>query len=358
MPAAPLPPSRAPRRRKNSQMTDPRFFAPIGPLTLGALAERTGAEIARGDRGLPLDDVAPLETAGPRHVSFLDNRKYIEAFARSRAGAAFCHPDVAGRAPGGMALLLSRQPYKAYALAAQAFHPPAPLRPGIAASAVVDPGARLGEGCEIAANVVIGAGATIGRHSRIEANSVVGEQVVVGEAARIGANVSLSHCVIGDRVRILPGARIGQEGFGFAPDPAGYVRVPQLGRVLIGDDVEIGANATIDRGAGPDTVIGDGTMIDNLVQIGHNVVIGRCCVIVAQVGISGSTKLDDFVMIGGQGGLAGHLTLGKGARVAAHSGVYRDVAPGETVSGYPAMPVKEFWRSVALLQRLARKKGE
>jgi UDP-3-O-[3-hydroxymyristoyl] glucosamine N-acyltransferase len=259
-------------------MTDPRFFAPVGPRTLGALAERTAAEIARGDRDLQLDDVTPLETAGPRHVSFLDNRKYVEAFARSLAGAAFCHPDIAGRAPSGMALLLSRQPYKAYALAAQAFHPPAPLRPGIAPSAVVDPGARLGKGCEIAANVVIGAGATIGRDSRIEANSVVGEQVVVGEAARIGANVSRSHCVIGDRVRILPGARIGREGFGFAPDPAGYVRVPQLGRVIIGDDVEIGANATIDRSAGPDTVIGDGTMIDNLVQIGHNVIIGRCCV--------------------------------------------------------------------------------
>jgi UDP-3-O-[3-hydroxymyristoyl] glucosamine N-acyltransferase len=338
-------------------MADPRFFTPIGSLTLGALSERTGAEIARGNPDLRLEDVAPLESAGPAHVSFLDNRKYIDAFAQSRAGAAFVHPDVADRAPAGMALLLSRQPYKAYALAAQAFHPPAPLRPGIAPSAVIDPSARLGEGCEIAANVVIGAEASIDRGSRIEANSVVGERVVIGEAARIGVNVSLSHCVIGKRVRILPGARIGQEGFGFAHDPAGAVRVPQLGRVVIGDDVEIGANTTIDRGAGPDTVVGDGTMIDNLVQIGHNVVIGRCCVIVAQVGISGSTKLDDFVMVGGQGGLAGHLTLGKAARVAAQSGVFRDVAPGETVFGYPAMPVKEFWRCVAVLQRLARKKG-
>jgi UDP-3-O-[3-hydroxymyristoyl] glucosamine N-acyltransferase len=339
-------------------MTDPRFFAPVGPLTLGQLAERTGAKIAAGARDLRLVDVATLETAGPQHVSFLDNRKYIDSFARSRAGAAFVHPDVASRAPAGMALLLTPEPYKAYALAAQAFHPPAPLRPGIAPSAIVDPSARIGEGCEIAAHVVIGAGATIGRDSRIEANSVIGDRVVVGMAARIAVNVSLSHCVIGDRVRILPGARIGQEGFGFALDPDGPVRVPQVGRVMIGDDVEIGANTTIDRGAGPDTVIGDGTMIDNLVQIGHNVVIGRCCVIVAQVGISGSTKLDDFVMIGGQGGLAGHLTVGKGARVAAHSGVFRDIGPGETVVGYPALPAKAFWRGVALLQRLTRKKGE
>ncbi len=339
-------------------MTDPRFFAAVGPLTLGELAERTGAEIASGcDRDLRLDDVAPLETAGPHDVSFLDNRKYIEIFARSRAGAAFVHPEIAARAPSGVALLLSRQPYKAYALAAEAFHPPAALRPGIAASAIIDPSARLGAGCEIAAHVVIGAEATIGRDSRIDANCVIGERVVIGESARIGANVSLSHCLIGDRVRILPGARIGQEGFGFAPDPGGHVRVPQLGRVVIGDDVEIGANTTIDRGAGLDTMIGDGTVIDNLVQIGHNVVIGRCCVIVAQVGISGSTKLDDFVMIGGQGGLAGHLTLGKGARVAAHSGVFRDIAPGETVCGFPALPSREFWRGASLLQRLARKKG-
>jgi UDP-3-O-[3-hydroxymyristoyl] glucosamine N-acyltransferase len=213
-------------------MTDPRFFAAVGPLTLGELAERTGAEIAPGcDRDLRLDDVAPLETAGPHDVSFLDNRKYSEIFARSRAGAAFVHPEAVARAPSGMALLLSRQPYKACALAAQAFHPPGAVRPGIAASAIIDPSARLGAGCEIAAHVVIGA------------------------EARIGANVSLSHCLIGDLVRILPGARIGQEGFGFAPDPGGPVRVLQLGRVVIGDDVEIGANTTIDRGAGPDTVI-------------------------------------------------------------------------------------------------------
>jgi UDP-3-O-[3-hydroxymyristoyl] glucosamine N-acyltransferase len=167
-------------------------------------------------------------------VSLLDNHKYVETFARSRAGAAFVHPDIAGRAPSGMALLLTRQPYKAYALAAQAFHPSAPVRPGIAPSAVIAPDARLGEGCEIGANVVIGAEAMIGPGSRIEANSVIGERVVVGAAARIGVNVSLSHCVIGERVRILPGARIGQEGFGFAPDPDGYVRVSQLGRVIIG----------------------------------------------------------------------------------------------------------------------------
>jgi UDP-3-O-[3-hydroxymyristoyl] glucosamine N-acyltransferase len=338
-------------------MADPRFFAVAGPFTLAELAERTGAEIAGAIGGdLILRDVAPLETATSDCVTFLENKKYVEAFACSRAGAAFVHPDAAGSAPAGMALLLSRQPYKAYALAAQAFYPAQASKPGIAPSAVVDPSAYLGEGCEIAAHVVIGARAEIGGDCRIGANSVIADGVVIGEGARISTNVTISHSLIGRRVTILPGARIGQDGFGFAPDPSGHVRVPQLGRVVIGDDVEIGANTTIDRGAGPDTVIGDGTMIDNLVQIGHNVVVGRRCVLVAQVGISGSTKLDDFVMIGGQGGLAGHLKIGKGARIAAHSGVMRDVPAGTTVCGFPAMPSREFWRDVAVLRRLASKR--
>jgi UDP-3-O-[3-hydroxymyristoyl] glucosamine N-acyltransferase len=339
-------------------MADPRFFAVAGPFALHQLAQRTGAEIAAGDPGLMLHDVAAVEAAGPLDFTFLDNRKYLDALSRSRAGAAVTYPDLVRHAPAGMAVLVSPRPHKAFALAAQAFYPVPPTRPGIAASAVIDPSARIEEGAEIAPHVVIGASAAIGRNARIGAGSVIGDGVVIGDDARIGANVTLSHCLIGARVVIFPGVCIGQDGFGFAPDPAGHVRVPQLGRVLIGDDVEIGANAAIDRGAGPDTVIGDGTMIDNLVHIGHNVVVGRCCVLCGQVGIAGSTRLDDFVMVGGQGGLADHIALGKGARVAAHSGVMRDVPAGETVCGFPAMPSRQFWRGVALVQRLARRKGE
>ncbi|MBV9521920.1 MAG: UDP-3-O-(3-hydroxymyristoyl)glucosamine N-acyltransferase [Alphaproteobacteria bacterium] len=340
-------------------MTDRRFFTAAGPFTLSELAALSGAEIGgAGDRDLVLRDVAPLETAGASDVSFLDNRKYVTQFRNSRAGAAFVHRDLAGQAPEGMSLLLSDQPYRAYALAAQAFYPEPPLRPGVAASAVVDPSARLGEGCEIAAHAVIGKGAEIGPDTLIGANAVIGDGVVIGPGGRIGANVTISHSLIGARVTIFPGASIGQDGFGFAPDPTGHVRIPQLGRVVIGDDVVIGANTAIDRGAGPDTVIGEGTMIDNLVQIGHNIVIGRHCAIAAQVGMSGSTKLGDFVMMGGQGGLAGHLTIGKGARIAGQSGVISDVPPGATVCGFPALPAKEFWRGVAMVQRLARKKGE
>jgi UDP-3-O-[3-hydroxymyristoyl] glucosamine N-acyltransferase len=224
---------------------------------------------------------------------------------------------------------------------------------------VIDPSAELGEGCAVEANAVIGAKARIGRHCAIGANAVIGAAAVLGDEVRVGANASLSHCIIGARVRIYPGARIGQDGFGFAPDPDAPVKVPQLGLVIVGDDVEVGANSTIDRGAGPDTIIGAGTMIDNLVQIGHNVQIGRGCVIVAQVGISGSTRLGDFVMIGGQGGVTGHLTIGDGARIGAQAGVMRDLKAGETVLGSPAMPIREFHYLTAFIRRLAaRKKGD
>jgi len=339
-------------------VADPRFFNVAGPFTVAEIARRTGAAVGgAGKADLRLGDVAALETAGPEELSFLDNRKYIDAFRRTGAGAVFVQPALAGAAPAGTTLLLTEQPYRAYAVAAQAFYPEPPPVPGVAASAVIDPTARLGEGTSVEANAVIGAKVEIGKRCVIGANCVIGAGTVLAEDVRLGANVSVSHALIGARVRLYPGVRIGQDGFGFALDPAGFIKLPQLGRVIIGDDVEIGANSTVDRGAGPDTVIGAGTMIDNLVQIGHNVQIGRGCVLVAQVGISGSTRLGDHVMVGGQGGLAGHLTIGSGARIAAQAGIMRDVAPGETVMGYPAVPIKEFFRQVAVLQRLASKKG-
>jgi UDP-3-O-[3-hydroxymyristoyl] glucosamine N-acyltransferase len=340
-------------------MADPRFFRLEGPFSVAEIAARADAEIAGGVDGKRLiADVAPLATAGPDHLSFLDNAKYVPALAATRAGAAFVHPDKAAHAPAGMIVLLTRNPYRAYAIAAQAFYPDPPPVPGIASGAVVDPTATLGPGCAVEPNAVIGAHAVLGRNCLVGPNAVIGAGCVLGSDVRVGANASLSHCLVGDRVRIYPGARIGQDGFGFAPDPVVPIKVPQLGRVIIGDDVEVGANTTIDRGAGPDTVIGSGTMIDNLVQIGHNVEIGRCCVLVAQVGISGSTRFGNYVMAGGQAGFAGHLTIGDGARIAAQSGIMRDVAAGEAVVGSPGMPARDHHRQVVMLRRLAAKKGD
>lgn len=338
-------------------MADPRFFERAGPFTLTALAAVGGATLldeAAGDR--VMTDVAPLETAGPDNLTFLDNRKYLGAFEQSRAGAAFVVRELAGRAPAGMAVLVSSQPYKAYALAAQAFYPEPGIEPKVAASASIDPSAAVPADCAIGEHVVIGPGARLGARCRIGSNSVIGAAVELGDDCRVAANVTLSHCVIGARVVLHPGVRIGQAGFGFAPDRDRPVKVPQLGRVIVGDDVDIGANTTIDRGSGHDTEIGAGTMIDNLVQIGHNVRVGRGCVLVSQVGISGSTVLGDHVMIGGQAGLIGHLRIGDGARIAAQSGLTRDVAPGEAVGGSPAVPYTEWLRTHAMLRRMAPKK--
>jgi UDP-3-O-[3-hydroxymyristoyl] glucosamine N-acyltransferase len=336
-------------------MADPRFFAVAGPFTAAELAQRTGATLT-GDGQRVLKDVAPHDTAGPDHRCFLDNRKYLDALRQTRAGACLIHPDLAKEAPKDAVLLVTPEPYRAYALAAQAFYAEAHPEPGIDKSASIDKSAQLGEFCRVDAGAVIGARAELGARCHIGPNAVIGSGCKLGDEVRVGSNASLSHCLIGNRVRIYPGARIGQDGFGFASDRKGVVKVPQLGRVLIGDDVEVGANSTIDRGAGPDTIIGPGTMIDNLVQIGHNVQIGRQCVLVAQVGVSGSTKLGDFVVVGGQGAFAGHLNIGSGAQIGAKAGVMRDIAPGERVVGSPAVPVKEFFRQVAWLQRMASKK--
>jgi UDP-3-O-[3-hydroxymyristoyl] glucosamine N-acyltransferase len=340
-------------------MADPRFFRAAGPFTVADLARLTGAEIGGAGNGdLSVEDVAPLDTARPAQITFLANPKYAAAFAKSNAGAAFVHPDQAHRAPAGMTLLVTTNPYIAFARAARRFYP-APRPPaGIAPTAVVDPTAVLGEGVAIAPHVVIGANAEIGAGTAIGANSVIGDGCVIGIDCLIGANVTVSHCLMGDRVNLYPGVRVGQDGFGFAMDPSGHVKIPQLGRVRIGDDVEIGANSTVDRGAGPDTVIGSGSMIDNLVQIAHNVVLGRGCVMVSQSGISGSSRLGDFVTVGGQAGITGHLSIGDGARVGGQSGVTRDIAPGGAVGGSPAVPIMQWHRQTAVLNRMTKKKDQ
>ncbi len=322
------------------------------------LAELTGAKIdGPVSPDTLFDDVQPLTEAGKTDVSFLDNKKYTHAFKNSSAGLCILRPDLAKAAPAKMGLLLTPDPYSAYARVAAAFYPQDHPVSAISEKADIDPDAQIGANCSIANGVRIGPGVTIGNNCIIGANTEIASGCALGDDCRIASNVTLQYCLLGKEVIIHPGVRIGQDGFGFAPGAQGHLKVPQLGRVVIGNQVEIGANTTIDRGTGPDTVIGDGTKIDNLVQIGHNVVIGRHCFIVSLVGISGSTKVGDFTMIGGQAGIAGHLNIGSGVKIAAQSGIMRDIADGETVGGSPARPMKVWLREIATLQKLAKTRG-
>lgn len=336
-------------------MADPRFFDRHGPFTLAALAELGEAELYPADAAaMEIRDIGTLTEAGPDQISFLDNRKYVAAFQKTAAGACVVSPRDAETAPAGIKLLISKTPYRSFALIVQAFYPVPPVVAGIHPSASVADSARLGEGVRVDAGAVVEDGVVVGSGTHIGPNAVLCRNITIGSDGRIGANASLECCDIGDRVQIHPGARIGTRGFGFAMDPRGHVELPQLGRVVIGNDVEIGANTTIDRGMGPDTVIGDGCKIDNLVQIGHNVRLGRNCVLAGQTGIAGSAVLEDFVIAAAKVGIAGHLTVGAGTRIAAMSGVTKSIPAGSTVAGVPASKHKLWLRKNALLNRMVK----
>jgi UDP-3-O-[3-hydroxymyristoyl] glucosamine N-acyltransferase len=336
-------------------MPDPRFFDSLGPASLSELARAGAAELAApASADLQIATAAPLDTAGPDAITFFSDAKRKDAAAATQAGACFVRQEHADALPPGCVALLTRHPQAAWAAAVGLLLTPRRHDPSAPA---LHPEAVLEEGVLLSPNVTIGQGARIGRGTRIGPGAVIGPGVLIGRDCVIGPNAVIGFALLGDRVSISAGAVLGEAGFGAAPGPKGMVDLPQLGRVVIQDNVTIGANSCVDRGAFADTTIGENTKIDNLVHVAHNVRIGRNCVLAAYTGISGSTIVGDGVAFGGKAGVADHLKIGSGASVGAAASVFKDVPNGETWTGFPARPLKRWLRETAWLSRKAGGRG-
>jgi len=321
-------------------------------LTAAAIAETVGGTVI-GDPTTVVAGIAPLDRASERELSFLATSKYASLFSASRAGVVLVAPDLANTPGAVAARVVVTKPQEALLALLPRFYRTPIRQSGIHPSVVIGRGVRMGEDVFLGPNVVIGDGAQLGDRVTIDAQCTVGAGVGIDDDSHLFPSVTLySGAMLGKRVSIHSGARIGSDGFGYVFRNGRHEKIPHVGRCFIEDDVEIGANTTIDRGSIDDTVIGAGTKIDNLVQIGHNVRVGKLCIVVSQAGISGSARLEDGCVIGGQVGMAGHHTIGRGATIAGQSGVFGDVPPGEIWSGYPARPHRESLRAQAALFKL------
>jgi UDP-3-O-[3-hydroxymyristoyl] glucosamine N-acyltransferase len=338
-------------------MADARFFDRQGPFTLRDILTCAGIEgLLDADLDRQFDEVGSLDTAEPGSVGFFDNPKHLSALKDTRAGACFIDAAHVNDCPVDTIPIITTTPYLSFSKTAVLFYPAEARMDVEAGGSNVHPTATIGK------RVTLGFGTTIGAYAEIGDGTIVAENVHIGRGVVIGKNcivhhsATVTHALIEDHVDIGTGVRIGQRGFGFTPNLPGYLAVPQLGRVLIGNDVNIGANTAIDRGAGPDTRIGNYCQIDNLVHIAHNVVLGQGCVLAAQVGIAGSTRVGDYVVMAGQVGVAGHLNIADGVTLAGKTGVTHDLTKPGTYGGFPAVPVRDWRVKVATLNRLAKKR--
>jgi len=344
-------------------MSDPVFFAPARSLTVAEAASLTDATLLDPATGhTTIRGIASAIDGGPGTVVFVEGKRMGPVLTSLRASAVFCSSEWAALVPPGIAVLVTPKPQGAFAALGRILYPPA-ARPlpttgetGISDRAVVDPSAQLESGVIVEAGAVIGPGAAIGSGTVIAPNAVIGASCRLGRDCYVGPGATVQYALLGNGVIIHTGARIGQDGFGFVAGAGKPERIPQIGRVIIQDNVEIGANTTVDRGALSDTVIGENSKIDNLCQIAHNVRLGRGCLIAGRTGISGSCVIGDGVMMGGGVGLADHLTVGDGAQLAAGGGFMHNVPAGEIWGGFPAKPLGQAFREFAAIARLARRK--
>lgn len=325
----------------------------VRTLTAADVAAITGGEL-RGSDDVTVSAVAPINRAQPHDVTFLSSARYAPLLASSEPGVLLVTPELA-EAPGrALARVVVGNPQDALlALLPRLYRVP-PRTPGVDATVRIGRGVHLGHEAAVGPYAVIGSGARIGDGVTIGAHVVIGDGVTIGDGCHLYPHVTLyAGAMLGDRVIVHAGARLGCDGFGYVFRDGGHAKIPHVGRCVIGNDVEIGANTTVDRGSIDDTVIGDGTKIDNLVQVAHNVRIGRLCLLMAQVGVAGSVRIGDGCILAGQVGVSGHHEIGDGARLAAQAGVFGDIPAGETWSGYPARPHRESLRAHAALFRLA-----
>jgi UDP-3-O-[3-hydroxymyristoyl] glucosamine N-acyltransferase len=343
-------------------MAQPTFFERPPSSTLAEIAALTKAHLTDPSRGgQTIRGLASLDEAGPMHLAFFDNLKYVDQLASTKAGACLVSPRFEGEVPAHVAVLRIAKPFHAFVQLARQWHPDA-LRPtswfgveGIAPSAVIDPSAHLEDGVLVDPLAVIGARVEIGCGTVIGAGAVIGPDVKIGRDCNVGAKTTIQCALIGNNVLIHPGCNIGQDGYGFIFfGPEGHLKVPQTGRVLIQNNVEVGAGSTIDRGSLRDTVIGEGTKIDNQVQIGHNVTIGRHCLLAAQIGLAGSLTIGDNVALGAKVGINNHLKIGDGAQVTAMSAVKDDIPPRGRWGGHFAKPTRQWFREIVAVERLVR----